>query len=113
MYMHKACVHSTLMSACTLPMYSIQTVCITVTLHVSLPPSPPTRLLEAVLIIMCTTLAVSIAVMLLGTCVPVAVGDGRMNLDPSSQHLYVQVTCPACPCSLLALEVGMGVFPRV
>ena len=64
------------------------------------PPPPPHRMLEAVLIIMCTTTAVSIAVMLLGTCVPVR-NDNRANFDPSSgNHLYRPVCymCVVCHC---------------
>jgi chloride channel 6 len=47
------------------------------------------RMVEAVLIIMCTTAAVSIAVTVLGTCVPVRNDDDRGNFDPSSgDHIY-------------------------
>ena len=43
------------------------------------------------LIIMCTTAAVSIGVMLLGTCVPVR-NENRQNYNPSdSQFVYKQV----------------------
>ena len=46
------------------------------------------RMLEAILIVMCTTAAVSIATMLLGTCVPVPNENSRGNYDPSV-HDYV------------------------
>ena len=54
---------------------------------------PSHRMLEAVLIIVCTTTAVSIAVMLLGTCVPVRNEDFRGNFDPGTDTLvYKQVS---------------------
>jgi chloride channel 6 len=54
------------------------------------------RMLEAVLIIICTTAAVSIAVMLLGTCVPVR-NANRANFDPNAGiHIYRPVHCVSC-----------------
>ena len=47
------------------------------------------RMVEAVLIIMCTTAAVSTAVLLLGTCVPVRNDSDRANFDPTNgEHIY-------------------------
>lgn len=48
------------------------------------------RVLEAVLIVMCTTAAVSIATMLLGTCVPVVNENNRANYDPSVHNFIYQ-----------------------
>ena len=54
-------------------------------------------MLEAVLIIMCTTAAVSIAVMLLGTCVPVRNDNTQANFDNSSgENLYKPVSESLC-----------------
>ena len=61
--------------------------------------------------IMCTTAAVSTAVMLLGTCVPVRNENGRGNFDPTgSQHIYQPVST-TCTCGgLLYVELEFRMF---
>ena len=68
------------------------------------------RMVEAVLIIMCTTAAVSTAVLLLGTCVPVGNDSDRANFDPNNgEHIYQ----PVCDYECMLNRVFMHIYIHI